>query len=567
MKVASMPQHARQCAITFDEMSLKSALQYNAQRDTIEGFENFGDCGKSKYMATHALVFMVRGLSAKWKQPVGYFLSSGPVTGAMLQTLTRSCIDKLTKIGLNVKVLICDQGSNNRQFLESIEKVTCDRPFIKVDHQTIFVIYDPPHLLKNVRNNFVKQGFVVNKKAIEWRYVTQFYAFDRANAIRMAPKLLDKHINLPPFAAMRVNLAAQILSHSVAAGVSTLCTLGHLDADAKYTATFIEMFDQLCNSLKSSQKFRHALQNGSGHVAFLKDAMKFIESVQLASGRKLPCLIGWKIPIQSLLSLWEDLSVNHEFKFLLTNRLNQDCLENMFSVVRSRRGHGDNPDAQQFLAAFRQIAVDKLLLPSEASNCQADMDKVLLDISSFSVEPSQPSESTSGSALLPLPDCVMDDTDTMNICVQNVVSYMAGYLLRRIPFSCTICQSKFVVTNLTENDRTTELLKAKAYRETGTLIYPSSLFASLVGKFEKVFNTCFPHVVHMEKVLSRLVLCAEPHCQGIVECHTIECQQKLVSVARLFMKVRSFHAIKSSNAANACTHVKRNRKVMKLMNI
>ena len=152
------------------------------------------------------------------------------------------------------------------------------------------------------------------------------------------------------------------------------------------------------------------------------------------------------------------LSVNHEFKFLLTNRLNQDCLENMFSVVRSRRGHGDNPDAQQFLAAFRQIVVDKLLLPSEASNCQADMDKVLLDISSFSVEPSQPSESTSGSALLPLPDCVMDDTDTMNICVQNVVSYMAGYLLRRIPFSCTICQSKFVVTNLTENDRTTELV-------------------------------------------------------------------------------------------------------------
>ena len=71
----------------------------------------------------------------------------------------------------------------------------------------------------------------------------------------------------------------------------------------------------------------------------------------------------------------------------------------------------------------------------------------------------------------------------------------------------------------------------------------------------------------MEKVLSRLVLCAEPHCQGIVECHTIECQQKLVSVARLFMKVRIFHAIKSSNAANACTHVKRNRKVMKLMNI
>ena len=140
LKVASMPQIACQCAVTFDEISLKSALSYNSQRDVIEGFDNFGDLGQSKYMATHALIFMVRGLSLKWKQPVGYFLSSGPITGKMLQSLTRSCIDKLTKIGLTVKVLICNQVSNNRQFIESLEKVTCDKPFITVDHKNICYI-------------------------------------------------------------------------------------------------------------------------------------------------------------------------------------------------------------------------------------------------------------------------------------------------------------------------------------------------------------------------------------------------------------------------------------------
>ena len=62
----------------------------------------------------------------------------------------------------------------------------------------------------------------MNVKPVQWRFVTEFYYFDKANAIRMAPKLQDKHINLPPFASMRVNLAAQILSHSVAAGISTL---------------------------------------------------------------------------------------------------------------------------------------------------------------------------------------------------------------------------------------------------------------------------------------------------------------------------------------------------------
>ena len=78
---------------------------------------------------------------------------------------------------------------------------------------------------------------------------------------------------------------------------------------------------------------------------------------------------------------------------------------------------------------------------------------------------------------------------------------MAGYLLRRIPFSsCNTCQSKFVVTRLSENDPTTELLKAKAYRETGTLIYLSHLFACLVTQFETVFVKYFSHIVHMEKV-------------------------------------------------------------------
>ena len=45
--------------------------------------------------------FMVSGLSMKWKQRVVYFVSLGPVTCKTLPSLTRSCIDKLTKIALS----------------------------------------------------------------------------------------------------------------------------------------------------------------------------------------------------------------------------------------------------------------------------------------------------------------------------------------------------------------------------------------------------------------------------------------------------------------------------------
>ena len=115
----------------------------------------------------------------------------------------------------------------------------------------------------------------------------------------MVPKLQDKHIDLPPFSAMRVSLAAQVLNHSVAAGISTLSILGHFDAQEKHTASFTEMFNELfnafnSNSLKCSQKFRHAIQNESGHVQFWKAALTFLDTIQLPSGRKLPCLNGWK---------------------------------------------------------------------------------------------------------------------------------------------------------------------------------------------------------------------------------------------------------------------------------
>ena len=76
-------------------------------------FEDFGNLGQTRYIENHATAFMVRGLASKWKQPVGYFLNSGPIKAKILQSLTQQCIDKVDQTGLNVVALVCDQGSNN----------------------------------------------------------------------------------------------------------------------------------------------------------------------------------------------------------------------------------------------------------------------------------------------------------------------------------------------------------------------------------------------------------------------------------------------------------------------
>ena len=390
LKVQAMDPIDRNVALVFDEMSIKQGLVYNEGTDSVEGFEDFGDVGQSRYIANHAIAFMVRGLASKWKQPVGYFLSSGLIKATILRSLTKQCIDKIDKTGLNVVALVCDQGSNNRSFIQHLEKVTIDKPYIMHGNKQVFVFYDPPHLLKNVRNNLKKADLRVGEKIVSSQHIVDFYNIDKMQMIQMAPKLKERHIELPPFSAMQVNLAAQVLSHSVAAGISFLVTAKELTEVAIETAKFVENFDALFNTfnsqkLKSSQRHGNAFRDSSSHHTFLKDSLKLLDSIKTLGDIVLSFIFGWKLCIHALFDLWDYLKTEQNFKFLLTNRLNQDCAENLFSIIHGKGGFRDNPDAVQFKDAFKYMVADKLFVQSGKSNCKVDNDKILLDISSVAM--------------------------------------------------------------------------------------------------------------------------------------------------------------------------------------
>jgi len=60
----------------FDEVCLSIGLHYNSTSDQIDGFvEN--DMKRSQEHADHTLVFMVRGIKKKFKQPVAYTFCQG----------------------------------------------------------------------------------------------------------------------------------------------------------------------------------------------------------------------------------------------------------------------------------------------------------------------------------------------------------------------------------------------------------------------------------------------------------------------------------------------------------
>ena len=170
----------------------------------------------------------------------------------------------------------------------------------------------------------------------------------------MATKLTEKHINLPPFAALRVKLATQILlSHSAAAGISTMVALHALPVEAKDTAVFIDRFDKLFNAMKSytiksSRPCQNAITNISQHRNFLQKALCWLRTISGNSKIKIcHALRAAKLLSQQPYS-YLMTSALHKINFLLTSRLNQDCVKNMFSVIRGKGDHRDNPDIKQF---------------------------------------------------------------------------------------------------------------------------------------------------------------------------------------------------------------------------
>ena len=279
LKLEKLPAASKLVSIAMDEMAIKQGLAYDGKRDRVEGF------AEGEALADHALAFVVRGIVHRWKQPFAFFFSCGPISAATMKTLLFDAIERLQKIGLTVVVVLSDQGSNNISLFQTMLRTSVDSPFFMYGEQKVYVMYDPPHLLKNVRNNLHKHGFLVDGRPVEWKFVREFHAADSSKPTRMAPKLTRRHLDLPPFSTLRVKLAAQVLSHSVATGMNVMAQWGLISEDAGHTADFLEAFDQLFNAFnssspKSSARMKGAFTATSGHIEFLTDKLAWLQRLK-----------------------------------------------------------------------------------------------------------------------------------------------------------------------------------------------------------------------------------------------------------------------------------------------
>lgn len=66
---------------------------------------------------------------------------------------------------------------------------------ITVSGHTLSVIYDPPHLIKGVRNNFLTKKMKFNGNISKWSDIVEVYKADCNHAqMRLLHKLNDEHV-------------------------------------------------------------------------------------------------------------------------------------------------------------------------------------------------------------------------------------------------------------------------------------------------------------------------------------------------------------------------------------
>ena len=168
------------------------------------------------------------------------------------------------------------------------------------------------------------------------------------------------------------------------------------------------------------------------------------------------------------------MKTQQNIKFILTSRLNQDCAENLFSIIRGKGGFRDNPDLQQFKDAFKYLVADKLFVQYSYSNCKVDGDQILLDVSTVAMAGKyKKQKETTNVKKYPVTDIAMAIRAPMSLPTQNVIAYLAGYLLKKIPVdTCADCTKQLILKPGEERENIHTFLEIKAYRE-GFLMYPT----------------------------------------------------------------------------------------------
>lgn len=402
-----------------DEIKVKSDLVYKKHSGELIGYTNLNmvsnelvdmektAASQTANLAEHLLVIMVRGVTSSFKYPLAAFATKS-LTADILYSIMWETVE-IVEVHAELKVLFfcCDGASQNRKFFN----LHINSPGNNLEYKTvnpydrsryIYFISDVPHLLKTSRNCFSNsyshkksRKLWNNGKDISWMHVVRLYEETCENSeFKLCPKLTRNHIDLSSFSKMKVSLATQVFSATVANALE-LKYKDEVSGTTKFIRIMNKWFDLMNtkNVLESHKKRNSDLapfSNASDDRLkwLLGEFLDYFENWEksvsqyshgnLSKDDRSKMLLskqtihGLRMTTMSVVECIKFL-LQQGVPFVLTNHFNQDILEQHFGHYRHKGGHNDNPTVLEACHSLTNIrAVNFHGLAPKRGNITAD---------------------------------------------------------------------------------------------------------------------------------------------------------------------------------------------------
>lgn len=329
---------------------------------------------------------MVRGLISNWKCILNYFVSETNISGENLSKILLKNLEIASNLALNVKAIICDQGPNNRKCL-GILGVTKEKPYFMFKEQQIFSFYDIPHIIKSMRNTLLNSDLVTPDGIVSFTPVRKLYDLEKNSTTKMCPKLTQKHIDPSSFDKMRVVYAVQVFSRTTSAALLTAVETGNFVENDKVvvqsTAKCFKKIDRIFDCMNSGSlydrnAYKSALKMKNLVYNYIEDFIEYVKNIRLVKKTKVYWIAGLEQTLRATLMMAEQMfNENEGIDFVLTKRLNQDIIENLFSQIRAKGGNTKNPSVHELNFLISKIMTTNLYCFSKFANCSNDEEQMI----------------------------------------------------------------------------------------------------------------------------------------------------------------------------------------------
>lgn len=481
----TLENYEKLTVLMFDEVKVSSTIEYDVLRDEFIGPHN------------QMQVVMARGIASQWKQPVFVDFDQ-----KMTKDILFNIIENLDKIGFKVISCVSDCGGGNVGLWKALE-VNYEQPtFFLPNGRNVVCIPDAPHVLKLIRNWLIDTGFNVEDKIINKKPLEALISLT-STELSVCHKLRKEHLSCEGSQRQMVSLATQLLSHTTSTALLhyKLIQEEKLNID---TANFIELINNWFDLVNISHPNNKSTPFTVPYGLLLDDQDLLLNEVKetfyklRCNGKKNLQLFQKAVIMHTngMKSLLQILKENN-LKYLLTSKINQDSLENLFSQLRTRGGLNDHPTPLNALFRLRMIILGKNAGVTSKSSNTLDSNKeefivaktlkhtgISIKGDAEFLDTLNDSETDTASEN----ESPINETKSMNEMTQDSIEYLAGWVAKKY-------KSKFPELGSTTSQKSSLINEHNYLMPTwinhlsyGGLIIPSNDFRKIVFRLERLFN-------------------------------------------------------------------------------